>query len=109
MMPILAGLIISIASNLASFLGLFFAKKIAIGAAVVSTLAVLVVALYASLSGLISGLAVGFPSWPGVSIGIWVATPFPVAQGLTAMIATDAAIALFKWNAENVKLLAQAS
>jgi len=32
-----------------------------------------------------------------------------VAQGLTAMIATDAAIALFKWNAENVKLLAQAS
>lgn len=108
-MPILAGLILSLAGQLASFLGLFFAKRVAIGGAAVATFAVLTVAVYGVLAGLIGSVSAAFPGWPGLQTAIWVATPPTVPGGITAAIAADAAIALYRWNRENVRLLAAAS
>lgn len=105
-MPILAGLFLSIFTEIASFFGRWFGKKLSFGAAAVGTFSIMTTVLYGTLSLAMNGLVGALPSWPGVQISIWLATPNVVPVGIAAVIAADSAIALYQWNVRNIQIMA---
>lgn len=108
-MPLLAALIINIASALSGWLATYVTKKLAVGMAAIAVLSGLLLGLYATLSLLLNSIASAFPAMPGASIGIWVAVPDMLPACFSAIISTDTAIALFRWSYRNVTLLAQSN
>lgn len=105
-MPILGGLLVSIFSGLIDFFIRWFGKKAAIGAAAVAVFAGLTVALWAAIGAALSTVAVLVPADSSVLIGLWVATPDNAQSVIAATIACDTAIALYRWNVENLRLMA---
>jgi len=105
-MPVLAGLFLAIFTEIAAFFANYVGKKLALGGAAVATFGVMTLALYGTLALLLNGLAFAMPSWPGLSLSIWVAIPPAVPSGVAAVIAADSAIALYQWNIRNMQLMA---
>jgi hypothetical protein len=105
-MPILAGLLVSIFSALVQFLVTYVSKKLAIGLAALGIFAGLTVALWAGIGLALAGVAATFSYDSGFSIGLWVAVSHNGQAVAAATVAADTAIALYKWNVENLRLLA---
>jgi hypothetical protein len=105
-MPILAGLFLSIFTEIAAFFGKWFGKKLAWGSAAVASFGIMTVVLYGTLSLLMNGLNFALPNWPGVNLSIWFAIPPQVPVGIASLIAADSAIALYRWNVRNLQLMA---
>jgi hypothetical protein len=105
-MPLLAGWLLSIFTTMAGWFGAYLTKKAAFGAASVAVFATLTGALYVALSLLFSGIAAVMPNWPGISTGIWFAIPANLPACIAAIWAADTAVALYRWNVENLKLMA---
>ena len=105
-MPILAGLLVSMFSGLVQFLAKWFTKKLAIGVAAVGTFGVLTLALWAAIGLAYAGVAATFSYDSGVAIGLWVAFSYNGQALLAACVAVDTAVALYRWNVENLRLMA---
>lgn len=108
-MPLLAALVLNIATALSSFFATYVTKKLAIGMAAITALSGLLLGLYGTLSFLLNSVASQVPDIPGVSIGIWMAVPPILPVCFSAIISTDTAVALFRWGYRNINLLATAS
>jgi len=105
-MPILAGLLVSIFSGLVAFFVKYFSKKLAIGVAAVAVFAGLTLTLWAALGLALSGLVAVMPGENGFAIGLWVAVSYNGQVLAAVTVAADSAIALYKWNVENLRLMA---
>jgi hypothetical protein len=105
-MPLLAGLISGLFASLANFIGAWVTKKVAFGVAAVATFAALTIAMLGVLTGFIdAALAVGvLPASVIFGFAYFMPASFPAC--VAAIVAADIAIALYKWNVENLKILA---
>lgn len=102
-MPLLAGLLVTMFGSLAAWFGAWLSKKAALAAAAISTFGVLTVAFYAGMTALFSGLITVFPGGVLGSV-IWMAVPDSAAATIAATIGADTAVALYRWNVENLRL-----
>lgn len=91
---------------LVGFFTTYVSKKIAFGLAAVSVFAGLTTALYFTLEAVIAGMFVVLPDIPGLQIGLWVALPDNTAALVAAAIGCDVSVALYRWNVENLRLMA---
>lgn len=106
-MPWLASLLATLFGGLASFFAQWLTKKTALATAAVATFTALTVALYSALSAIIGGVMTSFPAGGSVVASIiWMAVPDNAPACISAAVATDTAIALYCWNAQNLKLVA---
>lgn len=106
-MPVLASLLVTLFSGIASFFASFMAKKVAFAAAAVATFAVLTTAFFAAVAAMLSGISFVFPESDSVvMVMIWAATPPQVTAGLPVALAFDTALALYRWNVSNLNLAA---
>lgn len=105
-MPILAGLLASIFSGIVGFLTRWLSKKLAFGIAAVAVFASLTLVLWAAIGAALSTVVVMIPGDSRVLMGLWVAIPDNAQTILAATVAADTAIALYRWNVENLRLLA---
>lgn len=106
MMPLLAGWMTTLFASLSGFFGQWLSKKLAFAAAAVGVFSGLTVALYAGLSAALTGLSATFPDWPGMQWAMYMAVPENLPAVVAAVIAGDAALALYRWNVENLKIMA---
>ena len=104
-MPILGTLLGSIFTNLVGVFTQWFSKKVALGAAAVATFATLTGVLWLGIGAALSSMVVMVPVDSAILLGMYVAIPSNAQSVISATIAADTAIALYKWNAENLRLL----
>lgn len=104
-MPILGGVLIGLFTSLAEFFGRWVAKKTAFGLAAVGLFGAITIALMATLSGLINGLLV-FDVLPDpVVFALWYFMPSGFPAAFSAVISAHVAEAIYRWNAENIKIM----
>lgn len=102
-MGLFAQLFAAIMGNLAGFFGQWMTKKVALGAAVVSTFGILTLAMTALIGTSIT-LLLGLSSIPEMAVvGIRMFMPSQTPLIISTVIAGDAAIAVYRWNVENLK------
>jgi hypothetical protein len=106
-MGALGGLIGSLFTGLAGWFAAFMGQKLAVVVAAVTGFGILTVALFAGLATLLSSLVSAFPTAHIFTTFMWVAIPDQVPVGISAIIAADAAVALYKWNVKNLDFAAQ--
>lgn len=106
-MPLLAGLLVTLFGNMFSWFLKYAGTKVALAAAAITSFAALTTALMVAIAAILSGLNAVLPSvMPGLAIGIWVAVPDQTSFCISSYFAADAAIALYCWNTQNLKLAA---
>lgn len=108
-MPLLATVLISLFAGLCEFLLKWMTTKAAVGLAAVATFATLTAALFAGLTAILAGISAALPSFDGVQTALWVACPDNLVPTISATIACDTAIALYKWNVTNLNLIASSN
>jgi hypothetical protein len=105
-MPVFAGLFSGLFASIASFFALHVAKKTAYGLAAVAVFALLTAALMALIAASIE-TALAYSALPqGVVIGFAYFMPDNFPACVSALVAADVAVALYKWNVENLRLMA---
>jgi len=105
-MPIFAGLLSGLFSSIASFFALHVAKKTAFGLASVAVFAGLTIALMALITGAIN-TALATSALPDAVVqGFAYFMPDNFPACVSALIAADVAAALYRWNVENLRLMA---
>lgn len=107
-MPILSNLLVWLFSGLAEFLAKFLGKKAAMGTAAVAAFATLTTALLAASGALIATIIPAMPGGQYVSLALWLVVPDNGPAVVSACLATDAAIAVYRWNVSNLNLINQA-
>lgn len=105
-MPLLAGLIQALFVGLAGWLGQWMAKKTAFATAAVAAFGVLTVGLFTGLSVIVQSLAINLPAGTVWSAGLWITVPDNGPAVVAATLSCDAALALYRWNVENLRLAA---
>lgn len=105
-MPLLAGFLGGLFAGLADFFARWFTKKVAFAAAAVATFAALTLALYGAVSALLAGVVLSFPGGGPVAAGVWLMVPDNGPLCVAAMVSIDTAVALYRWNVENLRLAA---
>lgn len=105
-MPLLGGLLVTLFGSLATWLAGFLPLRIAIAAAGIAAFGALTVALFTAMSALAAGIAGTFPTI--VMTGVWFMVPDNTAPCLSAIIACDTAVAIYRWNVSNVNIATSA-
>lgn len=105
-MPLLAGLLVNLFAGVAGFFAQWLTKKTALAAAAVAVFATLTVTLYTAVGAMLTAVAVAVPADSALLMGMWVAFPDNVQPLIALAIATDTSIALYRWNVENLRLMA---
>lgn len=105
-MPLLGALFQTLFVGLASYLGQWMAKKTAFAAAAVAAFGVLTAGLFTALSVVVQGLAINLPAGTVWSAGLWITVPDNGPAVVAAVLSCDAAVALYRWNVENLRLAA---
>ena len=106
-MPLLAGLISSLFGGIASFLALFWAKKISVSVLGVAAFAAALVALLAVFNALVAPLVAAMFS---TQYGSFIGLAFPPIAGtcLASLGACWSACALYKLKMQSIRLTASA-
>lgn len=107
-MPLLGGLLAGLFGGLFNWLATFLTRKTALAAAWVATFGALTAALIAGVSGLVGGLGAVAPSIPGAATGFYAAAADIGIQVGGVCIAVDALCWVYRWNVNNLSLLARA-
>lgn len=105
-MPLLGALLQGLFVALADFLARFVTRKVATATAAVVAFGVLVTGLMATIMGTISSIIPVLPGGQAIDIAIWLAVPSTGPAVVSACLATDAAMALYRWNKQNIQLAA---
>jgi hypothetical protein len=98
----------SLFGSLASFFGIMVAKKTAMALAAVAVFATLTAALMAAIAGAISTVLTVIPLPSAVVFGMWYFMPENLPACASALISANVAAALYRWNVQNLQLVAQA-
>lgn len=104
-MPILGNLLIWLFSGIAEFFGKYLAKKTAIGLAAVTVFAGLTAALLATAAVVIQSLIPAMPGGQYVSLALWLVVPDNGPAVVSACLAADASVAVYRWNVANLRLV----
>jgi len=107
-MPLLGALLQGLFVALADFLAKFVTRKVATATAAVLAFAALVTGLMATIMTTINSLVPMLPGGQAIDIAIWLAIPSTGPAVVSACLATDAAMALYRWNKQNIALAAAA-
>ncbi|GLS16574.1 DUF5455 family protein [Hydrogenophaga electricum] len=106
-MPALAGLFVALFSGLASLIGEMFgkylSKKAVFGTAAVTTFGILTTGFWLAISLLIQALVGSVPVGP-VLIGLWAMIPDSAPGVVSAVLAADVAVTIYKWNVKNLEI-----
>lgn len=105
-MPIFAGVLISLMSGLATWLGQFFAAKAAWTIAVVAASTASMLVLWLVIQTAVTALMTSFPNFPHVEMVLYLVVPsnFPlIASTLTT---AEAGFAVWRWHRFNLQLAA---
>jgi len=110
-MQALAAVVAALFGGLMSFMVAMVGKKLAIGAAAVAVFATLTAALAALLTTAINTalalLSTSMPTW--AMWGFWYFLPSVAPSCAAALIAAEAAAAVYRWNVKNLELMTFAS
>lgn len=105
-MPLFASLFAGLFGSLAAFFGTWVTKKVAFGVAAVAVFGTLTVTFLAVIAGAIA-TALAVSSLPAmVSWAIWYFLPSSLPACAAAVLAADVSLAIYRWNIENLKILA---
>lgn len=104
-MPVLAGLLVSMFSCLVDFFVRWLTKKAAIGLAAVAVFAGLTLVLWAAIGAALATVVAVVPADSYFLMGMWVAIPDNAQAVVSATVACDTAIALYRWNVQNLRLM----
>lgn len=107
-MPVLATFIGGLFSGLFSFLVTVMGVRLAVATAAVAAFGALTLALYALVAATFTGLTAAIPGGHWVGTGIWLVYPDTGPACVAAILTVDGAMALYRWNVENVRLAAGA-
>lgn len=107
-MPLLGNLLIWLFSGLAEFLGKYLSKKAAAGLAGVGVFALLTAAMLGAAATAINTLIPAMPGGQYVSLALWLVVPDNGPAVVSACLATDAAVAVYRWNVTNLNIVNQA-
>jgi hypothetical protein len=107
-MPLLSSLLGWLFVGLAEFLGKWLTKKAATGVAGVAVFATLTTAMLTAAALTINGLIPSLPGGTYISLGLWLAVPDNGPAVVSACLATDAAVAVYRWNVSNLNIVNQA-
>lgn len=108
-MPILGTLLAGLFASLAEFFIKWVTKKTALGLAAVTMFGGLTVALMAAMTAFINSVLVLGVLPDAVVFGMWYFMPSTFPAAFASVVAAHTAAALYKWNAENVRLMAYVS
>jgi len=103
-MVLLAGWLSSLVASLTVYFTAWFTKRAAMIAAGIAAFGVIVLAVYSTMSALVAGLSVAFPTGGLIATGVWLFLPDNTAVCLAAMLAADVALGLFFWQFVNLKI-----
>lgn len=104
-MPILGNLMIWLFSGLAEFFGKYLSKKAAAGLAGVGVFSTLTLSLLGLAAATINTLIPAMPGGQFVSLALWLVVPDNGPAVVSACLATDAAVAVYRWNVANLNLI----
>lgn len=104
-MPIIAGFLVSIFSAITGFFAKWLSKKLAIGLSAVAVFASLTGVLWAVIGAALSTITIALPSDSFLLMGLWIAVPDSAQVIIAATVSADTAVALYRWNVQNLKLL----
>ncbi len=105
-MPLLAVWIGSLFAGLAGWFAQWMSKKVAFGAAAVATFGLLTVALVGAMQALLAGIVLTFPETHTMVLTImWLGIPDNATTCIAVCLSADTAIALYRWNVENLRLV----
>jgi hypothetical protein len=100
-------MLLSVFQQFAAFLATWMSKKVAFAAAAVTTLGLLTAALFIALGVLLNSVALALPPLSNLSQAIlYVVLPSNLPLCIGACISADTALALYRWNVENLRLAA---
>lgn len=107
-MPLLGGLLITLFGSFAAWLSKFVTKKFALAGAAIGTFAALSAILYGVVAAIIAAVNVSFPiATTSAMCSLFYAINTDAAMVMFAVtVAGDTAVALYAWNAENLRLAA---
>lgn len=108
-MPLLGGLVLSLFQGLFGLIALYVTKRVAVVAAAVATVATITTAFYAACAALVVGVMSGFPGGVYALLGVWLVVPDNAGLCVAAIVAADAAVALYRFNIGSVKVAASAA
>lgn len=108
-MPILAGLFAGLFGALADFFVRFVTKKTAFGLAAISVFSALTIAVMATFTGFINSVLVLDVLPDAVVFGFWYFMPSSFPAAFASVVSAHIAAALYRWNVENVRLMAYVS
>lgn len=103
-MPILGALLAGLFASLAEFFTKYLSKKLAFAAAAIGVFSALTIGLGVAISALVQAAFVALPDVPGLAVGFWLGVPDNTPFILSSVVALDTAVALYKWNLENLKI-----
>lgn len=102
-MPLLGALLAGLFASLAEFFAKWLTKKVAFGAAAVTVFATLTTALFAVAQTAASALIASVPS--GLDFAFWLVNTSAMLSVMSVVVSLDAAIALYRWNVSNLRLV----
>lgn len=106
-MSVLANLLAGLFYGLVAFLAKYLGKKAAVAMTAVTVFTSLTVGLYAALTAGLAGLAQTLPSYPGMELAMYVAAPPILPAAVSAVLAAEAAAALYRINTVILMTVAQ--
>lgn len=101
-MPLLGSLLVTLFGGMLSFFVKFLAVRGAAVAAALATFAISIGAFYAAIQAAYATIATAFPAM--VMTGVWLFIPDNAGVCLVAIVATDTAAALYRWNLETIHI-----
>lgn len=104
-MPLLAALVGGLFASLAEYFAKWLTKKVAFGLAALTVFAALTAGLFAAGSAIVSGLSLTVPNAPGLMLGFYMINVPALLGALSAAVAVDTAVSLYRWNVSNLKLV----
>lgn len=105
-MPVFAALFLGLFTKLAAWFAGWWAKKTAYAAAAIATCALLTAGMFTAISALAATVVWSLPESSMVLTGLYLAIPSNTSAVLAFTIAVDTAVALYRWNMENLRLAA---
>lgn len=107
-MSLLANLFIWLFSGLAEFFGKYLTKKAAAATAGVTVFSTLTLSLLSASAVLINTFIPAMPGGQYVSLALWLVVPDNGPAVVSACIAMDTAVVVYRWNVANLNLINQA-
>jgi hypothetical protein len=102
-MPLLGGLFIGLFTGLAEFFAKYLTKKLSLIAAAMATFLALTIGFWSAVTAALVGLSYSFPGGSAVAIGVWLMIPDNAPACVSACLAVDTAVGLYRWNIANLK------